>query len=139
MKTNEFIKLINSKLDTLLSGAEFYIVPRSYACAGLVDNSGQLIIAGYFPYKIIGLKVKGKKIKLVVSIINKCGYTYQHNNWAVDGTVHEFELDRELTFFRTEAEAIQECHERNNGKKGPGMCHEITMNKNSKYNAPNFY
>lgn len=114
-------------------------------CADFVPGSGgTLKVWGYYPYKIesLGIKPAGK-IFLNATIVNKLGTVYRHNDFLTSKKPVKYEFDRHLEFFLTEEEAINECHLRNRGKKGPGPCHNMDMTKvkkdEEKYIETKFY
>lgn len=125
MKAKEFLKLIESGKDI----KNFYLVPVSYLCMGFVPGSGgTLKIWGYYPFQIhsLGFSPSGK-IFFNVTIVNKLGTSYEHNDFLTSQKKIKYAFDRHLEFFETEEEAIRECHLRNRGKMGPGPCHNIDM------------
>lgn len=96
--------------------------------AVLKPRCGTLKIWGYYPYKILGFGIKpAGKIQLKVSIVNKLGTVYEHNDFLTHDKESKFDWNKDYEFFETEEEAIQECHLRNRGKKGSSQCHNYDL------------
>lgn len=122
-----------------------YLVPNEYICAGFVPGSGgSMKIWGYYPYQILGFGIKpAGKIQLRVSIVNKLGTVYEHNDFLTHGKESKLDWNKDYEFFETEEEAIQECHLRNRGKKGSSPCHNYDLTiidpSEKDYAATKFY
>lgn len=141
------MKIEYKKLD-LNNLIGLYIVPEQYICAGIVPrSSGELIVWGWYPYVITGTKITiGGKVKLKCVLINRLGTTYEHNTFLSDGKEVLRDLNYRLEFYTTEEEAIQECSERNAGKKvalsrcsGHTNWKEVSKGKDKRFVANKLY
>jgi hypothetical protein len=147
MKAKDFLKLITEGKNII----GLYLVSSQYICAGFVPGSGGTMkVWGYYPYLVKGIKFTSSgKLQIKVVIINRLGTKYA---WPDQPGIKDFlnsteeinyNFNKDLEFYNTEEEAINECHLRNRGKKGPGPCCNMDMtqvsSKDSEYISQKYY